>query len=82
MACELIRDDEGKVIAIACGSPWGIGTYYHCHDEACFCGGQAVYGFPPRAMNPEDFTPDTESCMPAEIDSWKEALAAWQKATE
>lgn len=79
MACEFLRDDTGKVIGIACGSPWGIGGYYHCHDEACFCGGQAVYGFPPRGMNPEDFTPDEESCTPHEIASWEEALALWRK---
>lgn len=79
MACEFIRDEAGTVIAIACGSPWGVGVYYHCHDEDCFCGGDSVYGFPPRAMNPEDFTPDDESCTPAEIASWREALERWRQ---
>lgn len=51
MACEAVYGDDGKLIAIA---------YYHCHDEECFCGGDAVYGFPPRQMNPEDFMPDEE----------------------
>ena len=81
MASDLIYDDTGKLIAIACGSPWGIGTYYHCHDEECFCEGRVVYGIPPRPMNPEDFRPDEESCTTAEIAAWREALATWRVTT-
>jgi hypothetical protein len=55
MTCKIVRSDDGKIIAIACGSPWGIGVYYHCHDAECFCEGESVYGFPPSEMNPEDF---------------------------
>ena len=80
MACEIIRDDTGKIIGIACGSPWGIGTYYHCHKRRCFCGGQAVYGFPPKQMNPEDFTPDPESCTEQELVAHAEALTVWHEA--
>lgn len=80
MACDYVYDDDGKLIAIRCGSSWGIGGYYHCHDESCECGGYGVYGFPPREMNPENFTPDEESCTEKEIASWEEALAAWRRA--
>jgi len=78
MACNFIRDEQGQVIAIACGSPWGIGGYYHCHDSACFCEGREVYGFPPSEMNPEDFTPDEDSCTPKELAAHAEALAVWR----
>ena len=80
MACTVIRSADGSVIAIACGSPWGIGVYFHCHRRRCFCGGQPVYGFPPSQMNPEDFTPDRESCTPEEIAAWEEARAAYRDA--
>lgn len=79
MACEIVRDDEGKVVAIACGSPWGIGTYklpeeYHAEF------GTHMYGFPPRVMNPHDFRPDAECCTEKEIAAWKEACDTWDKA--
>lgn len=80
MTCRIIRNDDGTVIAIACGSPWGIGSYYHCHDAACWCEGESVYGFPPSEMNPEDFTPDPESCTTAEITAHLDALRAWREA--
>jgi len=79
MACEIVFDDQGKPIGIKCGSPWGIGTYYHCHDDECFCVGQSVYGFPPNSMNPEDFTPDPECCSQKEIASWEEARELWNR---
>ena len=78
MTCKIIRSDDGKIIAIACGSPWGMGAYYHCHDETCFCGGESFYGFPPDEMNPEDFTPDFESCTPKELAAYEEALRVWR----
>ena len=78
MACNFLHNAEGKVIAIFCGSPWGIGVYYHCHDPECFCDGESVYGFPPKVMNPEDFTLDEESCTENEIAAWKADLTAWR----
>ncbi len=80
MACKIIRSEDGKIIAIACGSPWGIGVYYHCHALECFCGGESVYGFPPSEMNPEDFTPDLESCTVTEVAAHKEALELWRRS--
>ena len=78
MACKPLYDPETrKLIGIACGSPWGIGTYIY--DEET---GECMYGFPPDGMNPELFTPDYECCAPNEIESWKEALATWRALRE
>lgn len=81
MACQFVYDGDGKVVAIFCASPWGIGGYYHCHDRACECEGREVYGFPPAEINPEYFTPDQESCTPQELAAHVEALAMWRGRT-
>jgi hypothetical protein len=62
---------------MCCGSAWGIGVYYYDDEET----GQKepMYGFPPRGMNPHDFDPDRESCTPAEIAAWEQAIVAWDK---
>jgi hypothetical protein len=41
---------------------------------------EAIYGFP-CVENPHDFTPDEESCTPAEIAFWedaKKAMGRWR----
>jgi hypothetical protein len=41
---------------------------------------EAIYGFP-CVENPHDFTPDEESCTPAEIAFWedaKKAMGLWR----
>lgn len=80
MACEIYRSESGEVVAIVCGSPWGIGVYTHCHDSECGCGGEAIYGFPPKRMNPHDFSPDPECCSDHEIEAWKEAVRVFDDA--
>ena len=73
MACTVVRDDAGKVIAIMCGSPWGIGLYEY--DD-----GETMYGFPPENLNPTKYCPDYECCTDKEIDAWREALKLWLEA--
>ena len=74
MACDFIRNNDGTVIAIICSSPWGIGTYTHTWDDGTV---EPIYGFPPRQMNPHDFTPDPECCTPDEIAAWEDACRAF-----
>jgi hypothetical protein len=41
---------------------------------------QSVYGFP-CVENPNDFSPDSECCSPAEIETHRVACANWGKPT-
>ena len=52
-----------------CGSSWGIGVYTIDNDM--------TYGYPPRDMNPHDFSPDYECCTEKEIKAWETAKANW-----
>lgn len=58
-----------------CGSSWGIGVY--TIREA----GQEmlIYGFPPKDMDPHDFSPDWECCTANELEAWKHAKEHWSK---
>lgn len=71
MACETHTDENGQVVAIVCGSSWGVGVYDTGTEEF-----GVLYGFPPRNLDPHDFTPDFESCSPAEVKAWREAKQA------
>lgn len=70
MACKTITDDKGEVVAIACGSAWGVGTYDTGDPEW-----GVLYGFAPTNIDPHDFWPDEESCSPQEIAAWRAAKA-------
>lgn len=79
MTCEFKYDEAGKLVMIACGSPWGMGvTTLHGEDAEEF--GGSIYGFG-HGGNPYDFEPDEECCTKAEIAAWEEAKAAWDRAT-
>ena len=78
MACKVIRSEDGTVVGIVCGSPWGIGTYKYGEDEDG--NDERIYGFPPSEMNPHDFDPDRECCTAAEIKAWEDACAEFDAA--
>jgi hypothetical protein len=62
---------------LACGSPWGIGTYMWLDEHGSM---DASYGFPDPSMNPHDFSPDRECCTEAEVAAWEAAKVAWDAA--
>jgi hypothetical protein len=71
MTCKIVRDDDGQVQMIACGSSWGLGVYSW---EGEFEGeGGSVYGFLPTDVDPHEVSPDFESNTKEEIAAWEEA---------
>ena len=78
MACHFIRDDNGQLIAIACTTPWGIGTVIYHFEE----GDEIIYGFPHSNCDPHDFFPDIECCSPEEIAAWEECKSKCQCGRE
>ena len=77
MTCRILYDDHGTPVGMACGSPWGVGTYQLHGDDAAEFGEQG-YGFAMDGMSPEDFDPDPDSCTPSEIAAHAEALRVWR----
>ncbi len=71
MACTIFTNEEKETIGVACGSPWGIGVYDTGDEEFGL-----IYGFPPKNLDPHDFSPDYESCSEEEIASWELAKQA------
>lgn len=57
-----------------CGSSWGIGVYKTMYGKDVM----ELYGFPPKDMNPNDFSPDWECCTKEELEAWEEAKKNWR----
>ena len=79
MPCEIKTNDEGKVSAIICSAPWGMGvTDYGPEDGEEF---RYIYGFGGHG-DPHDFEPDFDWNTKTEIKNWKAAKAACQCGRE
>jgi len=48
-------------------------------DELAALSEHVGYGYAPRGIDPRDFTPNDESCSPAEIAEWRAACEAWER---
>lgn len=59
----------------SCGSSWGIGAYTLIEDGKELL----MYGYPPKDMNPNDYSPDLECCTLKELWAWQEAKENWSK---
>jgi hypothetical protein len=79
MTCKIERDANGKVVAISCSSPWGMGVTTLEPEDAAEFGMDSVYGFS-HGGNPHNFSPDYECNTKEEIAAWEEAKAAWDAA--
>ena len=78
MPCETITDNEGRVTAIHCSAPWGLGgkTYRWIEDGKEYT--EEGYGMGGPPMDPHDFYPDgpEDGTTPEEMAAWEAAKAA------
>lgn len=62
--------EQNNAQVIVCTSSWGLGTFDTGDPEFGI-----QYGFPTADIDPHDYDPDRESCMPKEIAAWEQAKA-------